>query len=63
MSDLVVDADIMRASGASEHPVSKNARLVLERIRKGGHRLVQTPALKKSMTSISPFSQGNGGSP
>lgn len=47
MSDLVIDADIMRASGLSEHPVSKNARLILERIRDGGHRFVQTPALKK----------------
>lgn len=47
MSDLVIDADVMRAAGISEHPVSKNARLILERIRDGGHRLVQTPALKK----------------
>jgi hypothetical protein len=47
MSDLVVDADIMRASGTSEHPESKNARLILEQIRVSGHRLVQTPALKK----------------
>lgn len=47
MSDLVIDADIMRASGISEHPFSKNARLILEKIRDGGHRLVQTPALKQ----------------
>lgn len=46
MSDLVIDADVMRASGSSEHPASKNARLILESIRDGGHRIVQTPALK-----------------
>lgn len=47
MSDLVIDADIMRASGTSEHPVSSNARLLLETIRERRHRLVQTRALKE----------------
>ncbi len=46
MKDLVIDADIMRASGTTEHPVSNNARLILEMVREKGHRLVQTRALK-----------------
>lgn len=46
MKDLVIDADIMRASGTTQHPVSKNARLILEMVREKGHRLVQSRALK-----------------
>jgi hypothetical protein len=47
MSDLVIDADLMRAAGFSEHHVSRNSRLILEQIRAGGHRLVHTPSLKR----------------
>lgn len=47
MSDLVIDADIMRAAGVSEHPVSSNARLILESIKSAGHRMVHTPAIIK----------------
>lgn len=46
MSDLVIDADIMRAAGESEHPHSRNARDLLEAVRGSGHRLVQSPAIK-----------------
>lgn len=46
MSDLVIDADIMRAAGLSEHPHSSNARRALETIRQAGHRMVQSSPLK-----------------
>lgn len=45
MSDLVIDADIMRAAGESEHPHSSNARRLLETIRDAGHRMVQCAPL------------------
>jgi len=46
MSDLVIDADVMRSAGTTEHPISRQARAVLEAVRASGHRLVHTAALK-----------------
>jgi len=46
MSDIVIDADIMRSAGKTEHPHSSNARKVLEAIRDAGHRMVQCAPLK-----------------
>lgn len=45
MSDIVIDADIMRSAGTSEHPHSRNSREVLEAIREGNHRMVQCAPL------------------
>ena len=45
MSDLVIDADIMRSAGESEHPHSSNSRRLLETIRDAGHRMVQCAPL------------------
>ena len=45
MSDIVIDADIMRSAGTSEHPHSSHARQILEAIRDGGHRMVQCAPL------------------
>lgn len=47
MSDIVIDADIMRSAGTSEHPHSSNARKVLDAIWEAGHRMVQCEPLKK----------------
>lgn len=46
MSDIVIDADIMRSAGTSEHPHSSNARKILDAIRDAGHRMVQCAPLK-----------------
>jgi predicted nucleic acid-binding protein len=45
MSDIVIDADIMRSAGTSEHPHSRNSRQVLEALRDGNHRMVQCAPL------------------
>ena len=37
---VVVDADVLRAAGSTEHPTSRLARQALEAIRSGNHRLV-----------------------
>lgn len=37
---VVVDADVLRAAGSTEHPTSRLARQALEAIRAGKHRLV-----------------------
>ncbi len=37
---VVVDADIARASGTSEHPVSSGSRALLENITENGHSVV-----------------------
>ncbi len=46
MSDIVIDADIMRSAGTSEHPHSRTAREVLETIRDGNHRMVKCAPLR-----------------
>lgn len=46
MSDIVIDADIMRSAGTSEHPQSSNARKVLDAIWDAGHRMVQCTPIK-----------------
>ena len=46
MSDIVIDADIMRSAGKSEHPHSSNARKVLDAIWDAGHTMVQCAPLK-----------------
>lgn len=46
MSDIVIDADIMRSAGTSVHPHSRNARDVLDVIREAGHRMVQCAPIK-----------------
>lgn len=45
MSDIVIDADILRSAGTSEHPHSKSSRELLEAIREGNHRMVQCAPL------------------
>lgn len=47
MSDIVIDADIMRSAGTSENPHSGNARRALEAIWKAGHRIVQCRPIKE----------------
>ena len=44
---IVIDADIARASGLSEHPVSKNSRKLLEHIMKCGHSIPMCPTLRR----------------
>lgn len=46
MSELVIDADVLRSAGTTDHPFSKNARSILEAVRSADHLLVQTAALK-----------------
>lgn len=43
---FVVDADIARSSGETEHPVSSGSRKVLEFISSGGHNLALCPTLR-----------------
>ena len=50
MSDIVIDADIMRSAGTSDHPHSSNARMVLEAIRNHGHRMVQCAPIREEHT-------------
>jgi hypothetical protein len=42
---LVIDADIARASGISEHPTSSSARILLENVRNNGHCAAMSPTL------------------
>jgi hypothetical protein len=44
---FVVDADIARSSGETEHPVSSGSRKVLEFISSGGHNLALCPTLRQ----------------
>ena len=44
---VVVDADVLRAAGSTEHPTSRLARLALEAIRAGKHRLVLCEPLEQ----------------
>lgn len=43
---MVVDADVARSSGFSEHPVSSGSRALLDAILKSGHKLALCPTLK-----------------
>lgn len=57
MSDLVIDADIMRSAGTSEHPHSRNSRELLKAVREGNHRMVQcAPLLAEHRKHQSGFS-------
>ena len=47
MSDIVIDADIMRSAGTSQHPHSSNARKLLDAVWDAGHRMVQCAPLKQ----------------
>jgi predicted nucleic acid-binding protein len=38
--DVVIDADVMRSAGETEHPVSSSSRRALESVRERGHRVV-----------------------
>ncbi|MNB96492.1 hypothetical protein D3C76_767130 [compost metagenome] len=44
---FVIDADIARSSGMTEHPVSSGARKLLETVSAGGHKAAMCPALRK----------------
>ena len=56
MSEIVIDADIMRSAGTSEHPHSRKSRELLEAIREGNHRMVQcTPLLAEHKKHRSRF--------
>ncbi|MFT4926404.1 MAG: hypothetical protein ACI8WB_002502 [Phenylobacterium sp.] len=43
---IVIDADIARSSGLSEHPTSSSARLLLENVRENGHYIAMSPDLR-----------------
>jgi hypothetical protein len=43
---LVIDADIARSSGFSEHPNSSSARILLENVRHNGHYAAMSPTLR-----------------
>jgi hypothetical protein len=43
---IVIDADIARSSGTSEHPVSSNARKLLNLVRSEGHHIAMCPMLR-----------------
>jgi hypothetical protein len=42
---VVVDADIARSSGTSEHPVSSGSRALLDNVSKNGHTLAICPTM------------------
>lgn len=42
---IVVDADIARSSGTSEHPVSSGSRALLDNVSKNGHKLTMCPTM------------------
>jgi hypothetical protein len=44
---IVIDADIARSSGTSEHPVSSNARKLLNLVQSEGHCIVMCPMLRE----------------
>lgn len=45
--EVVIDADVMRSAGESEHPVSSSSRQALVKIREGGHRMVSCEPLRE----------------
>lgn len=44
---LVIDADVARSAGVSEHPISSACRKFLETVLKVGHHVVMTDEIKK----------------
>lgn len=42
---VIIDADIARASGMSEHPVSSGSRALLDTVSKNGHKAAMCPTL------------------
>jgi hypothetical protein len=44
---FVIDADIARSSGLTDHPVSSGSRKLLESIADGGHKAAMCPTLRK----------------
>ncbi|AZG84293.1 hypothetical protein N032_00580 [Pseudomonas syringae pv. pisi str. PP1] len=44
---FVIDADIARSSGLTEHPVSSGSRKLLEAVAAGGHKAAMCPTLRK----------------
>ena len=45
--DVVIDADVMRSAGASDHPISSSSREALNAIRAGGHRMVSSGPIRE----------------
>lgn len=43
---IIIDADIARASGVSQHPVSSNARKLLDGVMSNGHCAIMCPTLR-----------------
>lgn len=44
---FVIDADIARSSGLSEHPVSSGSRMLLESVASLGHKVAMCPVLRQ----------------
>lgn len=44
---FVIDADIARSSGLTEHPVSSGSRKLLESVSSGGHKAAMCPKLRQ----------------
>lgn len=44
---FIVDADIARSSGMTEHPVSSGSRKLLDSLAKNGHKAVMCPNLRR----------------
>lgn len=44
---FVIDADIARSSGMTEHPVSSGSRKILESVSTGGHKAAMCATLRK----------------
>jgi len=43
---FVIDADVARSSGTSEHPISSGSRKLLESVTKNGHKVAMCPNLR-----------------
>lgn len=43
---FIIDADIARSSGTSEHPVSSGSRKLLENLARNGHKAAMCPSLR-----------------
>jgi len=44
--NIVIDADIARSSGESEHPISSSSRKLLEMVKDKGHYIAMCPLLR-----------------
>jgi hypothetical protein len=42
---VIIDADIARSSGTTEHPISSSSRALLESVSKNGHKTAMCPTL------------------